>query len=53
MPEKNPQAASRINNILRNPAYRRADQDIDFLNDNDVRGLRLQLDYLKTELNLP
>ena len=25
---------------------------MDFLNDNDVRGARLQLDYLKTELNL-
>jgi len=42
----------RIRRILESPAYRRADRDIDFLDDNDVRGTRLQLDYLKTELNL-
>lgn len=47
-----PEASRRISNILQSPAYRRADLDVDFLNDNDVRGARLQLDYLKTELNL-
>ena len=52
MSEKDPQAADRVRNILQSPAYLRADRDVDFLNDNDVRGARLQLDYLKTELNL-
>jgi len=52
MSEKDPQASDRVRNILQSPAYLRADRDVDFLNDNDVRGARLQLDYLKTELNL-
>jgi len=52
MNEKDPEAARRINNILQSPAYQRADRDVDFLNENDVRGARLQLDYLKTELNM-
>ena len=52
MREKDPEASRRIDKILQSPAYLRADRDIDFLNDNDVRGARLQLDYLKTELNL-
>ena len=52
MDEKDPEASRRISKILQSPAYQRADRDVDFLNDNDVRGARLQLDYLKTELNL-
>ncbi len=52
MSEKEPDASQRIRNILQSPAYRRADRDIDFLNDDDARGTRLQLDFLKTDLNL-
>ena len=52
MIEKDPEALRRIRNILQSPAYRRADRDVDFLNEDDVRGARLQLDYLKTDLNL-
>ena len=52
MKEKDPEASRRIENILQSPAYLRADRDVNFLNDKDVRGARLQLDYLKTELNL-
>jgi hypothetical protein len=52
MTDKDPEATRRIRNILQSPAYRRADRDIDFLDDDDVRGTRLQLDFLKTELNL-
>jgi uncharacterized protein (TIGR00730 family) len=52
MTDEDPQALRRIKNILQSPAYRRADRDIDFLDDDDVRGTRLQLDFLKTELNL-
>ena len=35
--------------LLRSPAYREADQDLDFLQEEDTRGLRLQLEYLKAE----
>jgi hypothetical protein len=52
MTEKDPEALRRVRNILQSPAYRRADRDVDFLGEDDVRGARLQLDYLKTELNL-
>jgi uncharacterized protein (TIGR00730 family) len=52
MTERDPEASRRIRNILQSPAYRRADRDIDFLDDDDVRATRLQLDFLKTELNL-
>lgn len=52
MSEKDPEAERRVRNVLQSAAYQRADRDVDFLNDNDVRGTRLQLDYLKPELNL-
>ena len=52
MNKKDAEASRRVDNILQSPAYLRADHDVDFLNDHDVRGARLQLDYLKTELNL-
>src|SRR6185295_16357796 len=34
------------------PSYRRADNDPDFLAQDGVRGVRLQIDYLKPELLL-
>ncbi len=52
MPDKEPDSSRRVHNILQSPAYRRADRDLDFLDDDAVRGVRLQLDFLKTELNL-
>jgi uncharacterized protein (TIGR00730 family) len=52
MPNKDPDSSRRVHNILQSPAYRRADRDLDFLDDDAVRGVRLQLDFLKTELNL-
>ncbi|MBC8238030.1 MAG: TIGR00730 family Rossman fold protein [Helicobacteraceae bacterium] len=42
----------RIHDLLQNPNYRRADEDPDFLREDAARGLRLQADYLKTELLL-
>ena len=50
--EEDPDAARRIEAILASPSYRQADQDVDFLNRDDTRGLRLQVDYLKPELLL-
>ena len=38
--------------ILNSPSYLRADADIDFLARDGVRGVRLQIDYLKPELLL-
>ena len=40
----------RVQAILNSPSYRRADTDIDFLARDGVRGVRLQIDYLKPEL---
>jgi uncharacterized protein (TIGR00730 family) len=41
--------ADRIAALTDSASYRQADQDIDFLNREDTRGIRLQLDYLKAE----
>jgi uncharacterized protein (TIGR00730 family) len=56
LPWKEPKPASEdisapdlVAEIMRAPNYRPADEDIDFLNRGDVRGLRLQLDYMKAE----
>jgi hypothetical protein len=48
--EEDPEAQNRIKAILESPSYRQADKDVDFLNREDIRGLRLQVDYLKPEL---
>ncbi len=45
-------APERIRAILASPSYPEADQDVAFLNRDDTRGVRLQLDYLKAELLL-
>ena len=50
--EEDPEALQRVQAILDNPSYRRADSDIDFLAQDGVRGVRLQIDYLKPELLL-
>jgi uncharacterized protein (TIGR00730 family) len=48
--EDDPEAQQRIKAIMESPSYRQADRDVDFLNRDDIRGLRLQVDYLKPEL---
>jgi uncharacterized protein (TIGR00730 family) len=50
--EEDPDAHERVKSILESPSYREADTDVDFLNRDDTRGLRLQVDYLKAELLL-
>jgi uncharacterized protein (TIGR00730 family) len=50
--EEDPEALQRVQAILDNPSYRRADNDVDFLAKDGVRGVRLQIDYLKPELLL-
>jgi len=45
-------APARIRQIMESPSYRQADQDIDFLNQDETRGVRLQIDYQKPEFLL-
>lgn len=49
---EDPEAAERVATLLASPAYRQAVSDIDFLESDDARGPRLELDYLKAELLL-
>jgi uncharacterized protein (TIGR00730 family) len=50
--EEDPDSAKRIQAILESPSYREADEDVQFLQSDEARGLRLQLDYLKPQLLL-
>ena len=50
--EDDPEALRRVQELLNSDTYRRADLDIGFLDNNELRGVRLELDYLKPELNL-
>ena len=47
--EDDAEAAQRLQAILGSPGYREADQDLDFLNLDANRGVRLQIDYFKPE----
>ena len=51
-PEEDPQAPARVQAILENPGYRRADADLEFLASDSMRGVRLQIDYFKPEVLL-
>ncbi len=51
-PEEDPDAPDKIETILNSPSYIPADKDLDFLQQDDTRSIRLQLDYLKPELLL-
>ena len=50
--EEEPDAEQRIATIMNGSSYLQGDTDVEFLNRNDTRGLRLQIDYLKPELLL-
>src|ERR1700719_2301888 len=50
--EEDPDVLRHVQAIVNSAGYRRADQDIDFLARDGVRGVRLQIDYLKPELLL-
>jgi uncharacterized protein (TIGR00730 family) len=47
-----PEAPERVRQLLASPTYRQADKDLEFLDSDDARGVRLQIDYLKPELTL-
>lgn len=48
-PHEDPRALELVKTIMASPEYRRADEDIEYLQSEDTRGVRLQLDYLKAE----
>ena len=50
--QDDPDAPHRLQAILESASYRDADHDVDFLQRDDTRGVRLQLDYLKPEFLL-
>ena len=50
--DEDPYAPQRVGAILTSPSYRRADEDVDFMATDGMRGVRLQIDYLKSELLL-
>ena len=47
-----PEAFKRVKELLHSDTYQRADLDTGFLDNDDLRGVRLQLDYRKPELHL-
>jgi uncharacterized protein (TIGR00730 family) len=51
-PIEDPDAPRRLKAILDSPTYRPADDDARFLARDELRGVRLQLDYLKAQLVL-
>lgn len=51
-PEDDPDALERVRALLASPGYRLAEQDPAFLERDEARGLRLQIEYLKPELSL-
>jgi uncharacterized protein (TIGR00730 family) len=46
---EDPQAPAHVRAILDSPSYRQADRDLAFLQREDMRGLRLMLDYVKPQ----
>ena len=49
-PDEDPKAPERVRKIMASPSYRRADCDLDFLQRDEVRPSRLQLEFLKPEV---
>ena len=47
-----PEMAERAEVIINSPSYIQADQDVDFLDQDETMGVRLEIDYLKPELIL-
>lgn len=47
--QDDPDAPRRVRAILDDPNYREADRDVEFLQQDATRGMRLQLDYFKPE----
>ncbi len=50
--KEDPNALELINKLIQSPTYKLAFKDDDFLSSEDTRGIRLELDYLKAELQI-
>ena len=48
--EEDPRALALVKKIMASPTYRIAEEDPDFIQSYEARGIRLELDYLKAEL---
>lgn len=48
-PTEDPECPDKLQQILQSPSYIPAVEDVEFLDDDDARGVRLQLDYLKPD----
>ncbi len=44
--------AQRLDAIIHHPSYRKSDEDPDFIQSDEARSVRLQLDYIKAELGM-
>ncbi len=49
---EDPHALKLVEKIMQSPTYRLAEEDLDFLQSYNTRGIRLELDYLKAELHM-
>jgi len=47
-----PEVSENLQRILQSPTHRRADLDLDFLTGDELRGVRLELEFLKPDLAL-
>lgn len=48
-PVEDPEGPAKLERILKSRSYRPAIEDVDFLDSDEARGVRLQLDYLKPD----
>jgi uncharacterized protein (TIGR00730 family) len=47
-----PEVSENLQRILHSPTHLRADQDLDFLTGDELRGVRLELEFMKPDLAL-
>jgi uncharacterized protein (TIGR00730 family) len=50
--DEDPKSLELIETIMKSPSYVMAERDMEFLGSYDTRGIRLELDYLKPELQM-
>ncbi len=50
--DEDPKSLELVKEIMKSPTYLMAEKDAAFMNSYEARGVRLELDYLKTELKM-
>jgi len=50
--DEDPKSLELVKEIIKSPTYLMAEKDATFMNSYEARGVRLELDYLKTELKM-